>query len=117
MADAERSTFEKMGETELTSHLVNVSGDRSKYTTPVAKKGPGAQDSIDGPTSTRGRGKTATGESNGPKFAPQTQICYTNDPVAHGTGRGMRQVASAVGNRDFWSARASNNDDGQTLVP
>jgi hypothetical protein len=113
MADNETSTFPKMGDSPL-EDFINVSGDRSPYTKPVARKGPGAQDSMDGPGGGRGRGATLK-EGNGPKFAPQTQICYTNDPVAHATGRGMRKVPSAIGNRDFWDDRASQS--GETIVP
>jgi hypothetical protein len=113
MADNETTHFATMGEFPL-EDFINVSGQRSGYTQPVQKKGPGAQDSMDGPGGGRGRGPVLK-EGNGPHFAVQTQICYTNDPVAHGTGRGMRKVASAVGNRDFWDDRASQS--GQTIVP
>jgi hypothetical protein len=116
MSDTSKSVFPKMGEYPLEDgSFVNMSGNRSAYTMPVAKKGPSGDD-IDGPTAHRGVGSLATGETNGPKFAPQTKICFTNDPVAHGTGRGMRTVPSSMGDQDFWSDRSASQS-GEVIVP
>lgn len=112
MADHTTTHFEKMGESAIEGSLTNMSGKRSPYTIPKAKHAPSG-DAMDGPTAKRGRGKDATGESNGPKFAPQTTICYPNDPVHNATGRGMRKVSPGS---NFWSARASKYDDGETIV-
>lgn len=104
MADNATSHFPKMGEEPLTNHLVNASGDRSRYTTPVGRKGP-AGDSESEPATRRGA-TSMNGEHNGPRFAPVATISYPNAPEASATGRGMRTVPSAIGNRDFWDRRA-----------
>lgn len=101
------TSFPAMGEEPLTSHLVNISGDRSPYTTPVARKGP-AGDSESEPAAVRGQ--TEIHDAHGPTFRPQTTICYPNAPEASGTGRGMRTVPSSLGNKDFWDMRNSGAD-------
>lgn len=100
MSDNATSTFQKMGENPLTGPgcLVNVSGDRSANTIPVARKGPSG-DSESEPAGHRGA-ITMDGEHNGPRFRPVATLPARPDPK---TGRGMRTVASAVGNRDFWN--------------
>jgi hypothetical protein len=45
------------------------------------------------------------GEHNGPRFRPAATIDYPNAPEHAATGRGMRTVPSAIGNRDFWDRR------------
>ena len=100
------SQFPKMGEEPLTASLVNISGQRSPYTTPIPRKGPAADVLATGGTGHRGVGADATGENAGPAFRPQTTICFPNAPEASQTGRGMRTLPSAVGNRDFWDRRS-----------
>ena len=102
--DATSSSFPKMGENPMVGTLVNVSGDRSSYTHPRGKGGPSG-DSETEPSSVRLVGSTATGENAGPRFAPVTTIYYPNTPEASQTGRGLRTVPSAIGNRDFWDSR------------
>lgn len=103
--DATSSNFPKMGEHPLEGNLVNTSGNRSPYTQVQAKKGPSGDALATGGTAVRGVGANATGEHSGPCFAPQTTIYFPNSPEASQTGRGLRIVPSAVGNRDFWDSR------------
>lgn len=107
MADNATSQFPKMGEEPLTNSLVNVSGNRSPYTKTVARKGPSGDVLATGGKANRGA--TEIHEAHGPTFRPQTTICYPNAPEHAATGRGMRTVASAVGNRDFWDQRADGS--------
>jgi hypothetical protein len=101
--------FPTMGEYPLEGGLVNMSGERSAYTTPEARKGPSA-DAMDGPTGHKGA-ISMSGEHNGPRFRPMTTICYPNTPEAGATGRGMRTLPSSVGNRDFWDRRADGSGE------
>lgn len=103
MADNATSNFPKMGENPMVGTLVNVSGNRSPYTHPVAR--PSQGDALaTGGTAIRGA-SSMSGEHNGPRFAPVTTICFPNSPEASQTGRGLRTVKSAIGNRDFWDRR------------
>ena len=110
--DASSSNFPKMGEEPLVGSVVNVSGNRSPYTMPQARKGPSGDALAMGGTAVRGVGHDATGENAGPCFAPQTTISFPNSPEASQTGRALRTVPSAVGNRDFWDSRY---ESGQVL--
>lgn len=103
MADAV-SNFPKMGEEPLVGNVVNVSGNRSPYTMPVARKGP-SSDSEPGDMAVRGVGAMASGEHNGPTFAPLKTVFYPNSPEFKNTGRGMRRVPSK-GDTSFWSDEA-----------
>lgn len=105
MAMISASSFPKMGEEPLTSHLVNASGDRSPYTTGVPKHGP-SSDSEPGDQAVRGVGSDATGEHSGPTFRPVTTLPFQPDPQ---TGRGMRTVPSKAGVSDFWNDRQSQS--------
>lgn len=104
------SQFPKMGEHALEDSLVNVSGDRSPYTKDVARKGPSGDVLATGGKANKGQ-ISMSGEHNGPRFAPVTTISYPNAPEASQTGRGMRTVRSAVGNRDFWDSRSSQSGE------
>lgn len=106
--DAMTSNFPKMGEHPLVGNIVNVSGNRSPYTTARPKGGPSG-DSESEPAAVRGVGRDATGEHAGPCFAPQTTVYYPNAPEASQTGRALvtvPSVASKNGNGDFWDKRA-----------
>lgn len=94
------SSFPKMGDDGMTG-LVNVSGQRSPYTMPQARKGPTSPDMGGSPASHRG--STMLHEGNGPTFRPVASQVYATEYAA--TGRNTRMVPSAVGNRDFWAAR------------
>jgi len=104
-----------MGEHPLEGTIVNTSGDRSPYTISEVRKGPSGDSLAEGGTAIRGVGSVATGEHNGPRFAPATTICFPNSPESSMTGRGMRTVPSSLGNRDFWQARQENNG-GQVIA-
>lgn len=106
MADNATSNFPKMGESPLVGSVVNVSGNRSPYTMPVARKGPSG-DSETEPASVRPSGAMASGEHNGPRFSPMTTVFYPNSPEMQNTGRGMRTVPSK-GDNSFWGEQASN---------
>jgi hypothetical protein len=95
------SNFPKMGDDGMTS-LVNMSGQRSPYTMPEGRKGPGSPDLGGGGAG--GRGSTMIHEAHGPQFRPVASKVYATEYAA--TGRNTRQVPSAVGNRDFWAARS-----------
>lgn len=96
------TSFPKIGDEPLTSHLVNVSGDRSRYTMPVPRKGPSG-DQMDGPTGHRGA-TSMSGEHNGPRFRPVTTLYAQNAAAASDTGRGMRTLPSAM-RSPFWDKR------------
>lgn len=106
--DTTTDTFPKMGDDGLAS-VVNVSGQRSAYTMPQARKGPTSPDMGGGNGSAR-RSATEIHEAHGPTFRPVATSVYdtTEQP------RAMRTMPSAVGCRDFWDARASNNE-GQVI--
>jgi hypothetical protein len=104
-----QTQFPKMGEEPLTNSLVNVSGNRSPYTTAVARKGPSG-DSESEPATHRGQ-TSMSGTHPGPAFRPQTTISYPNAPEASQTGRGMRTLPSAVGNSPFWDRRADESGE------
>jgi hypothetical protein len=109
--DAASSNFPKMGDMPLVGSIVNVSGDRSPYTHPKARDA-GSISADDGGgvrQAVRPVGAMATGENAGPVFAPQTTIAFPNSPEASQTGRGLRTVKSAIGNRDFWDSRTSQS--------
>lgn len=99
----ETSTFPKMGDDGMAS-LVNMSGQRSPYTMPQERHGPTTPDLGGSPAG--GRGSSMIHEAHGPTFRPVASQSYA--PEYPETGRGMRQVPSALGNRDFWAARAMN---------
>jgi hypothetical protein len=103
MAESQTSTFPKMGEEPLTSHLVNASANRGN-TIPVARKGP-SSDSEPGDQAVRGVGRMASGEINGPCFSPVTRISFPNSPEMSQTGRGLRVMPSKTGVSDFWQQR------------
>lgn len=106
--DTESSTFPKMGDDYLTDHLVNVSGNRSPYTMPVARKGPKQDNDVNVGTK-KNRSASLIHEANGPACTIVAKICYPNAPEHNQTQRGLKTVPSSVGNRDFWGARASDN--------
>jgi hypothetical protein len=105
--DTTTTNFPKMGEEPMTTSLVNVSGDRSPYTT-MRPKGNASGGPLAGGTAARGVGPDATGEHSGPCFTPMTTISYPNAPEASQTGRGLRVMPSRVGNQDFWDSRYSS---------
>jgi hypothetical protein len=103
MAMTETSSFPKMGDDGYAG-LVNMSGDRSAYTTAIPRKGPTTPDMGGGGAG--GRGSTMIHEAHGPQFKPvASRVSQEEYP---GTERAIRTVPSAVGNRDFWTSRGTN---------
>lgn len=103
---SEITTFAKMGDEYLTDHLVNVSGNRSPYTMPVAKK---STTSDQGPVGGKAnRSANLIKEANGPACTPVQTINYSNAPEMKNTGRGMRTVPSKAGVQDFFGAGESS---------
>lgn len=102
------TSFPAMGEHPLEGNIVNMSGQRSRNTIPVARKGPSGDGQNLGPTAHRGQ-IMMSGEHNGPTFRPVTTLYQQNAAAASDTGRGMRTVPSSLGNRDFWDRRASQS--------
>ena len=109
MTPTSTSSFEKMGDSGYEG-LMNMSGERSPYTMPQARKGPTTPDMGGSPAG--GRGSSMIHEAHGPTFRPVASQSYA--PEYPETGRGMRTVASSVGNRDFWASRAGDNA-GETI--
>lgn len=100
-------TFPKMGDDGLAS-VVNVSGQRSAYTMPEGRKGPASDNPPDSPAAHKGA--TLIHEAHGPTFRP-VATRLPQQPDYPETGRAIRTVPSAIGNRDFWDQR----QDGQTI--
>lgn len=105
------SDFEKMGESPLVGSVVNISGNRSPYTTMVPRKGP-SSDGESEPNAHRGQ-TMATGEHSGPCFRPQTTLFWPNTPEQSATGRGLRYLPKS-GKGSFWNDRASQS--GQVIA-
>jgi len=103
MTPTSTSSFEKMGDSGYEG-LMNMSGERSPYTMPQARKGPTTPDMGGSPAG--GRGSSMIHEAHGPTFRPVASQSYAAEYPE--TGRGMRQVPSSVGNRDFWASRGEN---------
>lgn len=98
-------TFEKMGDYD---QVMNMSGQRSPYTMPQARKGPTSPDMGGGNGSAR-KGATLIHEAHGPAFTPVATRGQA--PEYPATGRAIRTVPSAVGNRDFWDRRADQGGE------
>lgn len=102
MADKTQTSFPKMGDDGIPNSVVNISGQRSKYTTPVPKTGNAKGGSGEPATASHRTGKL---ERLGAKGAPQATLYKQNAAEASATQRNVRTVPSAVGNRDFYSKR------------
>jgi hypothetical protein len=106
-----QSQFPKMGEHPLEGSLVNMSGQRSPYTTAVPRNGASNDSPDDGGDATHRGQMLMSGEHNGPTFRPVTTLYQQNAAAASDIGRGMRTVPSALGDRDFWDQRASSSGE------
>lgn len=109
MTPTSTSSFEKMGDSGYEG-LMNMSGQRSPYTMPQARSGPTTPDM--GGENKANRSATMIHEAHGPTFRPVASQSYQSEYPE--TGRSMRTVPSAVGNRDFWAARGNSNQ-GETI--
>jgi hypothetical protein len=103
MSMTQTDVFPKMGDDGY-SGLVNMSGNRSPYTTPVARKGPTTPDMGGGGAGGRSNGGVLH-EGMGPQFRPVASRVYA--PEYPPTGRSIRPVPSRAGRGDFWTARAA----------
>lgn len=100
----ETTSFPKMGESLLQS-VVNLSGERSPYTTQVGKKTGGRGASPTGRSAHRGQ--TMIHEAHGPACHIQATLYKANAVEANDTMRNVHVVPSVVGRPDagFWSKR------------
>jgi hypothetical protein len=98
-------TFEKVGDYD---HVMDMSGQRSRYTMPVERQGPTTPDMGGGNGSAR-KGATEIHEAHGPTFRPVATRGFAEPYPA--TGRGIRTVPSSVGNRDFWDRRSGQGGE------
>jgi len=91
MADQETTTFEKVGDDGITSHVVNISGQRSPYTKPATKEGFGKNDS---PPNSAKSNKSATmiHNANGPRCFIAATISYPNSPEASKVQKNVKRV-------------------------
>ena len=106
MADNATSSFPKMGES-LIGQIVNISGDRTPYTTQVAKKS--GKNSNPNLGSKANRGRSMIRNANGPACHIVTTISYPNSGEAGKTSRNMRRVR---GGSQFYGARAAAQNTG-----
>ena len=112
MADNASSSFEKMGEDWMSSGVVNISGQRTRYTKPVVKQGFGK--SSDSPDLGKGdrthRGRTLIHNANGPRQRIVEKICYPN---AEGQqAKTYRNVRVMGGSGGFYGARSAAGNTG-----
>lgn len=108
MKDSVTTEFPKMGDEGIPSSVCNLSGQRSPYTMPVAKKyAPSGRDP--GVGTKKNKGRTLIKEAQGPRGVPVQTIVYPNAPDgAQGGGQKRTYtVKSALGDRDFFKSRAS----------
>ena len=95
------SDFEKIGDAGY-EQVMNMSGQRSPYTMPQARRGPTSPDQGGGNGSAR-RSPSLIHGAQGPTFRPvATKVQGSEYPE---TGRALRTVPSAVGTRPFWDQR------------
>ncbi len=111
--DAESTSFPKMGDEELTSHVVNISGNRSPYTMPVQKKGP-TNDGDPSMGTANARSANLIHEANGPRCRTVETINYENTPEKNATGRNLRIMPSKAGIQDF-SGGMNNSNSGEVI--
>lgn len=100
MADKTTTKFPKMGNDA--SVVNNVSGAPSSNTHPIVKSGNAKGGSQEQATASI---RSHVLERNGFKGAPQMNHVYAQAPEVANTGRNVRIVQSAVGNRDFYNKR------------
>lgn len=94
MADAEKSTFEKMGDNAVTNGLFNDrsgSGASSKYTmTQPRDAGSASGDAVKGAKGNRSA--SLIHEANGPRCYVQETIDYPNSAERGNVGRNVKPV-------------------------
>lgn len=89
--DNETSNFPKVGDEGITSHVVNISGQRSPYTKVAGKEGFGKNDNP--PNSHKSnKGATLIRNANGPACRVVSKISYPNSPESGKTQRNVKRV-------------------------
>ena len=102
MADNATTQFPKMGDEGITSHVVNISGQRSPYTKPTTKEGFGK--SGDGDLAHKSnKSATLIHNANGPRCFIAATISYPNSPEA---SKEQKNVKRVQGPYSFELARA-----------
>ena len=101
------SAFEKIGDAGY-QQVMNMSGNRSPYTTPVGRQGPTSPD-LGGGNGCSRKGATLINEAHGPTFRPVASHAYGSEYPE--TGRSVHTMPSRVGQKDFWDQR----QDGRTI--
>jgi hypothetical protein len=104
MTDHVTTDFPVMGDQGIASSVVNMSGNRSPYTTPVAKQG-GQSGGIDGVTGGPRQQTEINSEVLGPLCKPQTTLFFPNAADHDKTGRNTKILPSRSGTSDFWDQR------------
>ena len=102
--DSTTTDFPKVG--DVVAHCVNMSGQRSPYTIPQARKGPTSPDMGGGNGSAR-RSPSLIHDAQGPTLRPVATRGFA--PEYPETTRAIRTVPSAIGVRGFWQSRADSN--------
>lgn len=104
MAKTETTSFEKMGDGWM-GHVVNASGQRSSYTTPVGRKSGGR--SVQPSGTAAKRGSSMIHEANGPACTIKATLYKANAAEAGLQTRNVKLMKSATGSRDFRSSSSS----------
>ena len=101
--DKVHTDFPVMGDAGIPASVVNISGNRSPYTTMQPRQG---SESGDLPSATGNRAQSMVGsETLGPLCAPQTTLYYPNAATHECTGRNVKILPSRAGVSDFWDQR------------
>lgn len=107
MSDNTTTSFPTVGE-DIASHVVNVSGQPSRYTTPVARKNT-QSGGVPGEGAGKGnKGKSVIRHANGPACTIIAKIAYPNAEGSNMTLRNLRRV----GGPGFRAARGAAANTG-----
>jgi hypothetical protein len=102
MSDKSTTQFPKMGDEAITKHVVNISGQRSPYTKPEAKKG-FAKGSLPNSEHADRGASSMSGTNPGPRCYIQEKIAYPNSPES---AKVLRNTKRVQGPYSFELARA-----------
>jgi hypothetical protein len=102
--DPIKTDFPAMGLNGIPESVINMSGNRSPYTTLRPNAAP-AGDSIDGVTGPPAAHTLVNAEVLGPVCAPQTTLFYPNAANHADSGRNVKLMPSRAGVSDFWDKR------------
>lgn len=91
MSDTTTTSFPTVGE-DIAAHVVNVSGQPSRYTKPVARKNTQSGEAPGVGTGKANKGKSVIHGANGPACTIVAKIMYPNAEGANQTMRNMRRV-------------------------